>query len=619
MNIINKIKNSLISNTKNVSVNVEVLAYMIDLIENNLTKTPELLALNTLKVLPLDQQKEPSLVLYKRLEAILCPKHYSKQELKEKLQNHFSLNVLRSTIFTVLLSTEEQEIRKLELHTERLTKKIVRVLSYKQLTKWLAEKTADNVLHGLMVNTDGSLDFSQAEKHFFKLPGPWLKLVQKILIELNNSLAALAIEVGVSGDLKEDGLSLFSPAAKEFFVVLGINNFQNKDFLKDIPTILSSKNREEIPVSLSGAILEKQQEDVQNIVIVMKDLRKIKEYARNRLSEITPILNQVAHGDFSQKINIAEEKDEFTEHLLVINQMINDFQKMMEEIKTKGKELNIQKEVDRMKTEFVSVASHQLRTPLTGINWYIEMLLSGDVGEITGRQREYLEEVYEGGQRMVKLVNELLNVSRLETGRLKIEPTLVQIEDFIQKIIDEIRPLTLAKKCGCLLQTPKIKLPKIMVDQELLRQVIHNLLTNAAKYSPPEKCDILTRVEIKNGAIPEFYNQAPLEGEFVLISVVDKGIGIPENVQSRIFNKFFRADNAIRLATDGSGLGLYIAKMIIEASGGRIWFKSQSDVGSTFYVALPINGMQKRIGTKVLSPAVNTYFKKIPGKKSINN
>lgn len=248
------------------------------------------------------------------------------------------------------------------------------------------------------------------------------------------------------------------------------------------------------------------------------------------------------------------------------------------------------KEIDRMKTEFVSVASHQLRTPLTAIKLFVEMLLDGGVGDLKIEQRQYVENVQHSTERMIRLVNDLLNVSRLETGRLKIEPKPVQFINFIKDIIDEaIMSVAMREektsfeeyKGRVIFEKPEVELPDIFIDPSLMRQVIHNLLTNALKYSL-KKSKVTIKLEKKDSGY--------------LISVKDKGIGIPKDVQPRVFEKFFRSDNAMKTEAEGSGLGLYVAKMIIEAFGGKIWFESEEGKGTVFYVSLPAKGMKAKEG-----------------------
>jgi len=243
--------------------------------------------------------------------------------------------------------------------------------------------------------------------------------------------------------------------------------------------------------------------------------------------------------------------------------------------------------IDRMKTEFVSVASHQLRTPLTAIKLFTEMLIGKEVGELNKDQQEYLENVYESTERMVRLVNDLLNVTRIESGRLSINPEPTDLSKFLKSVISEANPLARLKKIAIDFNS-KGKIPVINLDVNLVRQVFHNLITNAIRYSGQ-----------KNGRIKISLKKHNAKN--VLISISDNGIGIPENVQKRIFEKFYRADNAVKVATEGTGLGLYVSKMIIEQSDGEIWFESKPGKGTTFFVKLPTKGMKKIEGERGLA------------------
>ena len=232
-------------------------------------------------------------------------------------------------------------------------------------------------------------------------------------------------------------------------------------------------------------------------------------------------------------------------------------------------------EIERMKTEFLSVASHQFRTPLTSMNWYLEMLLSDEGVVLQERERGYVEEVYATSRRMVGLVNDLLNVSRLETGNLELEPMPAQLETFLQTLVDEARPI--ADQAGATLAyaPPADPLPMVAIDKGMVRQVFSNLLTNAIKYSSSA------------GAKGKIDVSITQEGDEVIAAIQDNGIGIPEEAKPSIFSKFYRAENAIHAATDGSGLGLYIAHMVVTELGGRIWYESEVGTGTTFFVAFP--------------------------------
>jgi signal transduction histidine kinase len=259
------------------------------------------------------------------------------------------------------------------------------------------------------------------------------------------------------------------------------------------------------------------------------------------------------------------------------------------------RDMTEEKEVDKAKTEFVSLASHQLRTPLSTVNWYAEMLLAGDVGALNEKQKKYLDEVYRSNQRMVELVNALLDVSSLELGTFAIEPKPTDIIKLTQSVIDEQKPQITVKRMKFSFSSGK-NITLIQADPKLLRMVVQNILSNAVKYTP------------EGGEIKLSISLADKKN--ILLEVSDTGYGIPKNQQDKIFTKLFRADNVRDKDTDGTGLGLYIVKSIVEKSGGKIWFHSSGEVagvrasrgadgkenkGTTFYVTLPLVGMKKSV------------------------
>jgi PAS domain S-box-containing protein len=232
-----------------------------------------------------------------------------------------------------------------------------------------------------------------------------------------------------------------------------------------------------------------------------------------------------------------------------------------------------EKYIEQLKTEFVSLAAHQLRTPLSGIKWSLKMILDGDLGKITKEQKDFLKKAFIANERLIRLVNDLLDVTRIEEGKFiyKLE------ERDLAKIVEEVfnSHLSLAKEKNINFKLEKLKdeFPKIKVDEEKIKLAIQNLIENALIYTLP-KGKVTVTIDLQNG---NFF-----------FKVKDTGIGIPKQVQDRIFTKFFRASNAIRLDTEGSGLGLFITKNIIEAHGGKIWFESEEGKGTTFYFTLPI-------------------------------
>ncbi|HLB60760.1 MAG TPA: HAMP domain-containing sensor histidine kinase [Patescibacteria group bacterium] len=243
-------------------------------------------------------------------------------------------------------------------------------------------------------------------------------------------------------------------------------------------------------------------------------------------------------------------------------------------------------ELDSARSEFFAIASHQLRTPLSAIKWYASALLTAlESGKSVDQQVKYLHAIYDSNERLIELVNAFLNVSRIETGSMKIDPQPYDIAALITTIHRELKPLIDKKSLRTELQLNSA-VPPVPIDVGLMRIVIENLLTNAIKYTP------------EGGAIIVTYDKP--DPKSVQITVSDTGYGIPDHQQSKIFTKMFRSDNIKVHIPEGTGLGLYIAKSIINKAGGKIWFKSAENKGSTFYLSLPVTGMQSKVGIKNL-------------------
>jgi len=245
------------------------------------------------------------------------------------------------------------------------------------------------------------------------------------------------------------------------------------------------------------------------------------------------------------------------------------------------RDITREKNIDRSKTEFVSLASHQLRTPLTSINWYTEMILGGDSGKINKATREYVEEISLGTSRMSTLVSALLNVSRIDMGTLAIEPSPTDIQALADEVLSEFES-TIAEKKLDIKRIYKLKDPLVEVDPNLMRIIYQNLISNAVKYTA------------ENGTVTISIQD---NEDHVTFEISDTGYGIPSHQQGRIFQKLFRADNVRALETDGTGLGLFLVKSILDEAGGSIWFESTIDVGSKFLVKLPVAGMKSKRGT----------------------
>lgn len=248
------------------------------------------------------------------------------------------------------------------------------------------------------------------------------------------------------------------------------------------------------------------------------------------------------------------------------------------------RDITHEKEIDRAKTEFVSLASHQLRTPLTVINWYVEMLLDGEAGALTSEQLEYLQQVHDSSQRMAQLVGMLLNISRIELGAFAVEPAETDVGQLLDHIMQEFQ-LMIKNKRTQVQVVVEPQLPKLSLDPNLLTIVFQNLISNAIKYTP------------EGGAVHVDIRQ---QQRHWLITVADNGYGIPQHQQVQIFSKLFRADNAKEKVVDGTGLGLYMVKAIVEKTGGQIGFASEEGSGTIFTIQFPLSGMLQRPGSRTL-------------------
>lgn len=229
-------------------------------------------------------------------------------------------------------------------------------------------------------------------------------------------------------------------------------------------------------------------------------------------------------------------------------------------------------ELERERGELLSIASHQLRTPLTAMRWITEMLLRGDVGKLKPDQLEQIGALSESTERLTELVNDMLNASRLESGKITAEPVETDLPALAKGAAAEIEPLARQKNQKLELRLPK-KLPRLTIDGKLVRQAVLNLLSNAVKYTPD------------GGRIS--FSIEP-RAEDVLVTVKDTGIGVPPEQQKRLFEKFFRADNAVQSGVEGTGLGLYVVKQIVELSGGKLEFVSEPGKGTSFFFTLPL-------------------------------
>lgn len=254
------------------------------------------------------------------------------------------------------------------------------------------------------------------------------------------------------------------------------------------------------------------------------------------------------------------------------------------------------KELDQAKDEFISIASHQLRTPLTTIKGYASMIDEGDFGKLSSKTKEPLKEILDGSERMNRLVGDLLNVSRIQAGKFFIDATEVDMPELVASEVKQLEQLAKAKKVELAYIEPKVKISPMMLDLNKTQQAAMNLIDNAIHYSAPPSGGGHVQVSLE------------VHGNEVVFLVRDDGIGVPKDKQSKLFTKMFRADNAKEVRPDGTGLGLYLVKRVVEDQGGQIVFASEPGKGSTFGFRLPLTGVPKELQQKAKSIAKHVHL-----------
>lgn len=239
------------------------------------------------------------------------------------------------------------------------------------------------------------------------------------------------------------------------------------------------------------------------------------------------------------------------------------------------RDLTKERELEKTKINFVSVASHQLRTPLSAIRWTLESLLEKETGPLQKKQKEHLDNIYKSTRRLIELVDILLFSSRIEEGRFSTQPTLTNLVKTTEEVLSELSALIKAKNFDAAITGNVGAIPEIILGAEMFKQVVLNLISNSIHYTPD------------NGKITINFELQP---EAVQVSVSDTGIGIPKEVWRRIFEKFFRAEKAIAMSPEGTGMGLNLAKTLVTMWGGKIWFESEEGKGTTFFFTVPLVG-----------------------------
>lgn len=282
----------------------------------------------------------------------------------------------------------------------------------------------------------------------------------------------------------------------------------------------------------------------------------------NPLKKLVEGTKRISEGDLNFHFQISTG-DEFEELGESFNKMISQLKEQRER----------EKIITQMKSEFISIAAHQLRTPLSAIKWTLRMMIDEDIGRITEEQKDFLQQGYETNEHMIRLVNDLLDVTRIEEGRFGYNFSYIALEDLMRDIVKGFSATAQKKNISLDFIEPKEEILKVKIDPEKIKLAVENLLDNAINYTP------------SGGKVTASIER---EKDFIRITIKDTGIGVPAHQKDRLFTKFFRGDNVIRMQTEGSGLGLFIAKNIVKRHGGKIWADSEQGKGSVFYFTIPI-------------------------------
>lgn len=283
---------------------------------------------------------------------------------------------------------------------------------------------------------------------------------------------------------------------------------------------------------------------------------------------ISPIrtLNEFIRQVSSEKLTVRlprGPKNEIGDLFTALNDMMTRLQ-----IAHKREEL-----IGKMKSEFINIAAHQLRTPLSIVKWILHMLQEDSKSNFSKEERDLLQKGFLTNERMIRLVSDMLNAARIEEGRFGFKFEKASLEKSVSEVIENLMPIAKERKINLRFKKSVDKLPNAYMDSSAIKVVLQNLISNALNYTLPA------------GIISVYIGK---RDRFLLVSISDTGIGILKDEMNRLFTKFFRGGNAVRMQTSGSGLGLFISKNIVKAHKGKIWTDSTEGVGTTFYFTIPI-------------------------------
>jgi len=321
--------------------------------------------------------------------------------------------------------------------------------------------------------------------------------------------------------------------------------------------------------------------DAQVLKGATADLQKMSSLSQNpalevvrSLGEVLSVIVQTGYArHLTSQIHIAAIQDAYNELTEKNRRLADSVEKL--------------KELDKLKSNFLATVSHELRTPLTSVIGYSEMLLEGLAGDLGEEQRDYVQTIMEKGDQLLQIINEVLDISKIEAGNIQLSCERVSMPELIQQVCDALMPQARRKEIDLSYHAVG-NIPPIWADIGKTRQVLLNLVSNAIKFTPRKG-----RVDV-SAAESEMDTSAIIRGgprcqAAVLIRVADTGIGIPEESKERIFEAFYQVDSSSTREFGGTGLGLAIVKNFIEAHGGRVWVEPADQVGTIFTIQLPVD------------------------------
>ena len=306
------------------------------------------------------------------------------------------------------------------------------------------------------------------------------------------------------------------------------------------------------------------------------ELLRYKREVKKNLDLLSPIFSNASIGDFSRDLEIPKKEDEFTQIFVGVQVMLDVIREKLSELGEVNQKLKkrIEEKIkeDRAKTEFLMIASHQTRSPLSAINWYSELLLSVGQGSLSEEQIEYLEKIRALTSRTLKTINYLLDFSKTELGTYEIIKQSVDLKGLVEKVVSGFDYLIKEKSLNVKANYPRVP-PQILTDKRILEVIIDNILSNSVKYTSEKGRIEVSIVPKKNSVLMEFE---------------DNGQGITTSDESIIFEKM-KSDKEEKVgrSLQGSGWGLYIVNMMTRKLGGKVWYKSKVGKGTKFYIELP--------------------------------